>query len=112
MSRTLALYKQLQRTITKTLRNEQHAVILKARSDCNSRFKENKCTSDPKKLAKQIKLAEDVERTLRMNVVFAKKSGEDTFELEITSDTELGLNDSVKKGGCKADLKERSNISF
>lgn len=93
----LSVYRKLLRTITATFASDTTQAA-HARATAHTQFMDCRTLVQDKDILAKIKVAEQVEMMLRRNVVRGvKKDDSETYVLQITKDTEIGDNDSVKK---------------
>ncbi|KAI9317172.1 hypothetical protein BX666DRAFT_152323 [Dichotomocladium elegans] len=91
----LAAYRKLLRTQREVFGGDLPA-IQAARKETHARFMSFKDETNVNVLEEKLKLANQVVSLLRHNVVQGVPKGDNTFELRITKDTELGDNESIK----------------
>ncbi|KAF8522120.1 RF-1 domain-containing protein [Hysterangium stoloniferum] len=91
-----AAYRELFRAASTTFAGDR--IVFKAFLDkTRSAYREGRSLSDTKRYEERIQLAQEVARFLRQNVVQAQLGHNDeTWKLNITDDTELGDNETIK----------------
>ncbi|KAI7850056.1 hypothetical protein BDC45DRAFT_519296 [Circinella umbellata] len=88
------------RTLLRTQREvfgEDIRAIQAAKKETYVRFMQNKDETNVDILEEKLKLADQVNSLLRKNVVQGVPRDDNTYELRITKDIELGDNDSIRK---------------
>ncbi|CDH60118.1 hypothetical protein RO3G_02732 [Lichtheimia corymbifera JMRC:FSU:9682] len=103
----IAAYRNLLRTQRQVF-GEDIRAIQAAKKETHSRFMQYKDESNVDVLEEKLKLADQVITLLRHNVVQGIPKDDNTFELRITKDTELGDNESIKlaKGSHRRNRKK------
>ncbi|KAJ8656575.1 hypothetical protein O0I10_007652 [Lichtheimia ornata] len=103
----IAAYRNLLRTQRQVF-GEDIRAIQAAKKETHSRFMQYKDESNVDVLEEKLKLADQVIMLLRHNVVQGIPKDDNTFELRITKDTELGDNESIKlaKGSHRRNRKK------
>ncbi|KAG2223937.1 hypothetical protein INT45_009389 [Circinella minor] len=84
-------------TAYRTLLRTQREVFGAAKKETYVRFMQNKDETNVDVLEEKLKLADQVNSLLRKNVVQGVPRDDNTYELRITKDIELGDNDSIRQ---------------
>ncbi|KAF8582080.1 hypothetical protein K439DRAFT_1392104 [Ramaria rubella] len=91
-----AAYRSLFRAASVTFSGDGH-VLNAFKEKTRLAYREGRSLTDTKRYEDNIRLARDVADVLRTNIVQARKtSATDIWELNITKETELGDNDTIK----------------
>ncbi|KAI9276965.1 hypothetical protein BDA99DRAFT_494551 [Phascolomyces articulosus] len=103
----IAAYRTLLRTQREVFGEDMRA-IQAAKKETHARFMQNKDETNVDVLEEKLKLADQVTSLLRKNVVQGVPREDNTYELRITKDTELGDNDTIKnaKGSHRKNRKK------
>ncbi|KAI8062241.1 hypothetical protein BC940DRAFT_309140 [Gongronella butleri] len=91
----ISAYRHLLRTQRQVFANDVRAIEA-ARKETHARFMQFKDETNTDILEEKLALAQSVATLLRRNVLQAESQDGNHFKLHITSDTELGDNDSIK----------------
>ncbi|CAO3621266.1 unnamed protein product [Cunninghamella echinulata] len=81
----------------RNLLKTQKQVFGTAKKETHTRFMQYKDETNTDILEEKLTLANQVATLLRKNVIQAESKDGEKFKLNITEDTELGDNDSIKK---------------
>ncbi|KAI9309342.1 hypothetical protein BJ944DRAFT_226941 [Cunninghamella echinulata] len=92
----ISAYRNLLKTQKQVFGNDINA-ILAAKKETHTRFMQYKDETNIDILEEKLTLANQVATLLRKNVIQAESKDGEKFKLNITEDTELGDNDSIKK---------------
>ncbi|XP_011296260.2 complex III assembly factor LYRM7 [Musca domestica] len=82
----LKAFRKLHRTRQLIFAGDDNALAL-GRNEINSHFRKNMQETNVEEIKKMVKLALDVDKELRTNVIQAKKKDEGVYELRITPET-------------------------
>ncbi|KAI0086639.1 RF-1 domain-containing protein [Irpex rosettiformis] len=106
-----AAYRELLRAASVTFAGDalvQNAFKLKMRSEVIP----NASVTDPQAFTEKVTLAKEIADVLRRNVVQARKAeNREAWEINITKDTELGDNESIKNPPPMQSGRKRTNTS-
>lgn len=98
----LKVYKNLLKSTRTTFQNDP-ILIREASKEIKKKFNENKFEQSSTKIEEFLKIANQTEVIIRRNVVQGnRREGTDVFELNLTSDKEINLNETiVSQSKCK-----------
>ncbi|CAO3610707.1 unnamed protein product [Cunninghamella blakesleeana] len=92
----ISAYRNLLKTQKQVFGSDTKAIIA-AKKETYARFMQNKDETNTDVLEEKLNLANQVASLLKKNVIQAESNDGSNFKLNITEDTELGDNDSIKK---------------